>query len=214
MAPEGSWSTMELVSTIRGHLEDVEDPAEADRKLMGRVAGKDRGAQQAAMGRLFPRVRRTCIRLLGDTADADDAVQQSLLEILQSSGSFRGLSRLETWADRITTRTALKLSRERARWNSRMRESTETRQVPAVSKDQSATEASPRHPAKYLGDLPERQQTVLVLRHVLDYSIEEIATQTGVSPNTVKDRLLRGRRAIRKQIRRDQSIGVRRRVTS
>lgn len=204
---------MELVSTVRGHLRAVEDPADADRQLMERVAKRDRMAQQTAIDRLFPRVRCTCARLLGNTADADDAVQQALLEVLLSAGSFRGLSRLETWADRITTRTALRLSRDRVRWDSRIRGSVETGQIQAAARDRSVTEAAPRHPADYLRSLPERQQTVLVLRHVLEYSIDEIAEQTGVSPNTVKDRLLRGRRAIRKNIRRDQSIGVRRKVT-
>lgn len=205
---------MELVSTVRGQLRAVEDPADADRRLMERVAKRDRMAQQTAIDRLFPRVRCTCFRLLGNTADADDAVQQSLLEVLLSAGSFRGLSRLETWADRITTRTALRLSKDRARWDSRIRGTVETVHLPAAPRDGHMSEAAPRQTADYLRSLPERQQTVLVLRHVLEFSIDEIAEQTGVSPNTVKDRLLRGRKAIRKKIRRDQSIGVRRKVTS
>jgi RNA polymerase sigma-70 factor (ECF subfamily) len=47
---------------------------------------------------------------------------------------------------------------------------------------------------------------VLVLRHVLEYSIEEIASITESSPNTVKDRLLQARRQIRQGIRRDTAI--------
>jgi DNA-directed RNA polymerase specialized sigma24 family protein len=47
---------------------------------------------------------------------------------------------------------------------------------------------------------------VLVLRHGFEYSIDEIAELTGVSPNTVKDRLLRAREAIRRIIRREQLL--------
>jgi RNA polymerase sigma-70 factor (ECF subfamily) len=59
---------------------------------------------------------------------------------------------------------------------------------------------------EYLDRLSEPARTVLVLRHGFEYSIEEIAELTGVSPNTVKDRLLRAREAIRRIVRREQLL--------
>jgi DNA-directed RNA polymerase specialized sigma24 family protein len=44
-----------------------------------------------------------------------------------------------------------------------------------------------------LSELPEARRTVLVLRHVIGWSIQEIAEYTSVSVNTVKDRLLSAR---------------------
>ncbi|MFO0571899.1 MAG: sigma-70 family RNA polymerase sigma factor [Polyangiaceae bacterium] len=61
---------------------------------------------------------------------------------------------------------------------------------------------------EYLEQLPEAQREALVLRHVMGYSVSEIAEATEVSPNTVKDRLLRGTREMRRLIRRDQAIGL------
>jgi RNA polymerase sigma-70 factor (ECF subfamily) len=58
-----------------------------------------------------------------------------------------------------------------------------------------------------LAELPEAQRTALVLRHVMGYSVSEIAEMTEASPNTVKDRLLRGSREMRRSIRRDLAIG-------
>jgi len=66
---------------------------------------------------------------------------------------------------------------------------------------------------EYLDALPEPLRTVLVLRHVLDHSIEEIAETLGVSPNTVKDRLLRARERMRKLVRRERAIGAPRRAS-
>jgi DNA-directed RNA polymerase specialized sigma24 family protein len=45
---------------------------------------------------------------------------------------------------------------------------------------------------------------VLILRHGLEYSVEEIAEMFGISPNTVKDRLLRGRSALRRELGSDE----------
>jgi RNA polymerase sigma factor (sigma-70 family) len=64
----------------------------------------------------------------------------------------------------------------------------------------------PRHVAEYLDELPEVQRQVLVLRHVLDYSVAEIAEMVGAPIDTVKSRLLYARRALRKSIRRDRIL--------
>jgi RNA polymerase sigma-70 factor (ECF subfamily) len=58
----------------------------------------------------------------------------------------------------------------------------------------------------YLAQLPEARRVVLVLRHMMGYSIEDIAELTEVSPNTVKDRLLHARRQMRRSIRRDRML--------
>jgi RNA polymerase sigma-70 factor (ECF subfamily) len=62
--------------------------------------------------------------------------------------------------------------------------------------------------SEYLNELPDKQRTALVLRHVMGHSVGEIAELTGTSPNTVKDRLLRGAREMRRLIRRDLAIGT------
>jgi RNA polymerase sigma factor (sigma-70 family) len=53
---------------------------------------------------------------------------------------------------------------------------------------------------RYLEALSEPQRTALVLRHVMECSIEEIAEETNVSVNTVKDRLVRALARIRESI--------------
>jgi RNA polymerase sigma-70 factor, ECF subfamily len=48
--------------------------------------------------------------------------------------------------------------------------------------------------------LSEGHRTVLILRCGLEYSIEEIAELTQVSPNTIKDRLKRARECVRRSL--------------
>jgi RNA polymerase sigma-70 factor (ECF subfamily) len=64
----------------------------------------------------------------------------------------------------------------------------------------------PRELREYLAQLPESRRVVLVMRHMMDYTINEIAELTEVSPNTVKDRLLHARQQLRRAIRRDQMM--------
>jgi RNA polymerase sigma-70 factor (ECF subfamily) len=170
-------------------------------RLVALAAAGDGAAQEHLASLLRRRLRTIALAVLGHREDAEDATQNALLEILKSAPSYRGGS-LNAWADRIAVRTAARQARKRR-----------VRSAKELSSDDDALGASaPRSPLRhsiprpllhYLEELPETRRTVLVLRHVLEYSIAEIAEITESSPNTVKDRLLAARAQVRKTVRRE-----------
>lgn len=182
---------------------------EGDRKLMELVAAEDPGAQSTLVHRLLGRVQRATRALLRERADAEDAAQVALLEVLRSAGSFRGEGSIESWSDRIVVRTALRLARRRVSRQGRIDDHAEPDRLVGEGEEADAGLARadlPRDLQEYLRALPEARREALVLRHVLGYSIAEVAALTGVSPNTVKDRLLAAREELRRMIRRDHLI--------
>jgi len=170
-----------------------------DPKLMARVALAEPAAQAILVRRLLGRVQRLCRALLRNAHDAQDAAQVSMLEIFHAARGFRGDSSVERWADRITVRTALRIARSEKRAQ-RAPVDLEPLPISAGAFEQTVLAQ------EYLGRISERQRTVLILRHGFEYSIEEIAEMAGISPNTVKDRLLRGRGLMRKMLRREQLL--------
>jgi RNA polymerase sigma-70 factor (ECF subfamily) len=170
-----------------------------DLKLMALVSEGDLSAQRAVVRRLLQRAQRLAVSLLGRGADASDASQASLVEILRCAGEFRGESSLERWADRIVARTALRFARRERRARGADIGDHLERAVSPLGEDSLMVQ-------QYLDQLSAPQRSAIVLRHVFEYSVEEIADLTGVSPNTVKDRLLRGREQIRRLIRREDAI--------
>jgi RNA polymerase sigma-70 factor (ECF subfamily) len=167
-----------------------------DIELMAQVARGDAAAQRTLVRRLLRRIERVCRALLRNRYDADDAVQLSVLEILKSAGNYRGESSLERWVDRITARTALRAVASERRAHR-----------PPIDEEERIAPANAEHSLlarQYLDRLSDRQRSVLILRHGLEYSVDEIAEIAGISPNTVKDRLLRGRSALRRFFRHDQ----------
>ena len=162
-----------------------------------------------ACARLRPRIARIAQALLRHHADAEDATQASMLEILRCAESYHGGGSFDGWADRIAVRTTLRLARQRRVRGLRIGEE-EPDALPAERPDTHLREGLPREVAEYLSELPETRRTALVLRHVLGYSIDEIAELTSVSVNTVKDRLLAAREQMRKQVRRDIATTKRR----
>jgi RNA polymerase sigma-70 factor, ECF subfamily len=176
----------------------MSDPGE----LVSLAVAGDPAAQRLLVERLSRRVRSIALAVLGNTADAEDATQAIFMEVLQSLGSYQG-GKLSAWADRISVRTAARHARQR-----RVRGARDAGIDPEelVSELGSVTESSvPRPIVEYLGELAETRRVALVLRHVMGYTVDEIAELTEVSPNTVKDRLLRAREQLRRTLRRELS---------
>jgi RNA polymerase sigma-70 factor (ECF subfamily) len=179
-----------------------------DDKRLTASAVHDPAARDRLARRLAPRIRRLTGAFLRDAADAEDAAQAAMLEVLSAAAGFRGESKLEAWADRITVRIAIRAARARRLASVRGSAQLDPDQLASPS-EPDAPDALPREIAQYLDALPEARRSALVLRHALGYSLPEVAELTGVSVNTVKDRLLSAREAVRKLVRRDVALGAR-----
>lgn len=176
-----------------------------ERKLAALAGAGDPVSQQHLVTLLRPRVKGISLAILGHAADAEDATQTILLAVLESAASFRGGS-LWAWADRIAVRTAVRHARQRRVRATHLDSQADPDALGSDADWSTSGHGLPRPILDYLTELPETRRTALVLRHVLDYSIEEIAAITETSPNTVKDRLLQARRQLRQGIRRDLAI--------
>ena len=172
--------------------------------FMQLVAAGNARAQGEFIQLVQRRVRTIAMAILGHPSDAEDATQNILLELLRSARTYRG-DGLLSWTDRIAVRTAARHAQKR-----RVRAAITDADVDPEHLPQKNLELIehdiPRSLLEYLAELPEARRTVLVMRHVLEYSVQEIAELTETSPNTVKDRLLQGRAQMRRQIRRERTL--------
>jgi RNA polymerase sigma-70 factor, ECF subfamily len=175
-------------------------PAVADARLMQRVACHDKQAQREVAERLAPRVRRLCKALIEDSADADDAAQQALVEILQSAGTFQAEGRLEGWADTVTARTALRHAKKIRARRSIFEQVAQPERIASIVGDLRNKSATPRQLEGYLAQLSAEKRESFVLKHALGYTVDEIAALTDSPRGTVKDRLIAARRQLRKLI--------------
>jgi len=180
-------------------------PVSLDLESVLRAAKGDAKAQAWLAARVLPAVRRVTRSLATCAADSDDAVQLTLLEVLRSARTYRGLASVDAWASRIATRVTLRvLTQERRR-----QQRTTDVQVDGIAHEAPPTslcESIPHDLRFYIAQLPMSQRNALVLRHALGYSIDEIAEMTEVSRNTVKSRLRLGGATLHKMLRRDRKL--------
>jgi RNA polymerase sigma-70 factor (ECF subfamily) len=184
------------------------------------VAGALRGelqAQRALVERVLPQLRAVATALLGRSADADDAVQIALMRVLDGLASWRGDAALRHWVRRVGANVCLRLSEQNRRHARAVGDDADIDALDDGARDDDGGELTASSVQAYLERLPTAQREAVVLRHALGYSVEEIAALTQTAVGTVKSRLLSGREALRRLIRRDEAVddlaaGLRRRV--
>jgi RNA polymerase sigma-70 factor (ECF subfamily) len=181
-----------------------------ERELVERAARGDREAFERLVATHLPQVWKVVYRMLRNTEDAEDVVQEVFLTAFRSLSSFRGEAKLSTWLHRIAVTRALNrldLSSEKVARASHPLEQEGEDDGPApaiVLEDRSATplealEAKElmRRLADCLAKLPPAWRAVLALRDAESRSYEEIASLLSIALGTVRSRLARARLSLK-----------------
>jgi RNA polymerase sigma-70 factor (ECF subfamily) len=184
----------------------VETLQDADSELVAQAQGGALEAFEELARRHTQLIYRTLIAILGDPADAQDAMQDTLLSAFKHIGGFQGRSKFSTWLVSIARNAALQRLRDRRKIESLDQNQTEEdgdfrpRQVRAwqANPEQSHSKAEIRELVeKGLLQIPAKYRLVVVLRDIEQLSSEEVARQLGLTVPAVKTRLLRGRLMLR-----------------
>lgn len=136
---------------------------------------------------------RLCFVMLGNAADAEDAVQETLIRYLQKAPPFASDGHRKAWL--LTT--AKNRCRDMLRF--RLRHP----QTDIGYLQEMAAEPSENGILEALMSLPEKFRLVLTLYYVEEYRIEEIAQIIQKTPSAVKMRLQKGRRLLEEQYRKE-----------
>jgi RNA polymerase sigma-70 factor (ECF subfamily) len=137
-------------------------------------------------------------RVGGDTAVAEDLLQETVIEAVRSASGFRGDAQLSTWMCAIARRRlARHYEAERKAEVGRSR----LRVVAEAALDESLQHAEQREEvARALGRLPALHRQVLVLKYLDELPVEEVAAQVGRSRVQVQSLLQRARDGLRREL--------------
>jgi RNA polymerase sigma-70 factor (ECF subfamily) len=166
-----------------------------------------------------------CYRMLGSFADAEDALQDTLLAAWQGLAGFEGRASLRTWLYKIATNTCLNTRRAASRrpakeWDvpnveppepSRLGEVVWLQPFPDTLLE-GAIGVPPGPEARYeqaeaislafvtaLQVLPPRQVAVLILRDVLGFHASEVADMLGSTVESANSALKRARASLQRR---------------
>lgn len=156
-------------------------------------------------------IYRLALKILGDTQDAEDVLQNTFLKALQNLPTFEGRSSLSTWLYRIAVNESLMLIRKRrpevqvSAGDSDSEEDEDYLPIQFVDWTTIPEEAMLSSEAvTYLDQaiqrLPPKLRLVFLLRDVEGLSIRETSETLGLTETAVKTRLLRARLFLREQL--------------
>lgn len=166
-------------------------------ELVGRALSGDAASMEALLLRLLPRARNLVRYLIRGDREVDDIVQTSLLLIARRLCTFEGRGAFTAWADRLVARTTFAELRRRDHLT-RTEPPPFLEGVPDPDDVPSPLDyAVRRRVVRLLDQLSVPQRTALVLHHVLELTVPEIAFETGVPVETVRSRLRLGRDRLR-----------------
>lgn len=146
---------------------------------------------EARLAELRPRLHRYCARMTGSTVDGEDVLQDTLVKALQARSAGTAVDNLEGWLLRIAHHTSLDFLRRRGR--NRVVPLTEEIEEPSIAETDLVMVGF-----QAFMRLPELQRCAVILKDVLEHSIEEIAAIADCTPAAAKSALQRGRAALRR----------------
>jgi RNA polymerase sigma-70 factor (ECF subfamily) len=207
----------------------------------GGLLEQAKAGDEDAFGRLVEPHRRAlyahAYRMLGSTADAEDAVQESLLNAWRGLARFEGRSSLRSWLYRIATNASLRIIERRPNralpidygppsepGDPRGEPLVESVWIEPVADDSLGLESGLASPAaRYelresvelafiaaLQHLPPRQRAVLILRDVLGFSAREAAEVLEATPASIDTALQRAHQTVDDRLpEQDQQVTLR-----
>jgi RNA polymerase sigma-70 factor, ECF subfamily len=180
--------------------------ARDEMELIQRCVGGDRAAFDALVSRHYRGIYSMLYQMTGSADDASDLTQETFVRAYSRLETFQLGRPFSAWLRRIASNLCIDMLRKR--------------RTPTVSLDQQAeagfeladtsVEGSPedrleigeeaRRVLAAVQKLPEKQRTVVVLRHLEGMSLEEISRCLGMPLGTVKVNLFRARETMRKLV--------------
>jgi RNA polymerase sigma-70 factor (ECF subfamily) len=139
---------------------------------------------------LRPSLHRYCSRMTGSVFDGEDVVQDTLFHAYRKLDTFDDSRPLEPWLFRIAHNQCISfLRRQRARLKTQSATAVEDLIKPEVPFGSSLNQAIER----LILNLPPKERACVLLKDVLDCSLQEIAETVGSTVGGVKAALKRGR---------------------
>ena len=156
------------------------------------------------------RVYGMCLRMIKNSADAEDLTQQAFLQLFRKIGTFRGESGFSTWLHRVTVNIVLMHLRRKKPTeilceDLDRRASDDEGPREHASSDTSMLGAIERfNLMRAIRKLPSGYKQIFLMHDVIGYEHSEIAGLLGCSTGCSKSQLHKARKRLRRLLQGEQ----------
>jgi len=177
-----------------------------DARLIARAKGGDEQAFEALFHAYERRVYLLCVRMTGDSSEAEDLTQETFLQIFRKISTFRNESAFATWLYRVAVNVVL-MHHRRKRLQVVPFEHTDLSQEEPVRREYGAEDRTLVGLVdrivirRAIRQLPEGRRAIFVLHDMEGYRHTEIAELQDCSIGNSKSQLSRARWNMRQLLR-------------
>lgn len=182
----------------------------SEHEAIERAQQGDAESFEALYGLHKRRVYSLCLRMTGNTAEAEDLTQEAFLQLFRKIATFRGESAFSTWLHRLTVNVALMHLRKKGLPEVSLEEMLEP-QEDGPKKDVGARDRALAgcidrvNLQRSIESLPPGYRIVFVLHDVEGYEHNEIAGMMGCSIGNSKSQLHKARLKLRELLKLSQA---------
>ena len=151
---------------------------------------------------------RFALRMLGSAQEAEDIVQEVMLQMWDRRQDISNLNNVEAWCMRIVKNRSLDaLKARRNQKHAQVEEEVLAEYTPDPQRQAEVSDTMEiMH--KLIGQLPEKQRMLIHLREVEGHSYQEIAQIMDISLSQVKVNLFRARNNLKEKLLYLESFGT------
>jgi RNA polymerase sigma factor (sigma-70 family) len=167
-----------------------------DERLIKAAQNGDATSLTAVVMESQPHVRRFAVSLCASPQDAEDAAQEALIILYRRIGTLRATGALATWMFRIVRNECLRQVRLLVSRSGETADGPEGRPEPSAE-DEVLRRLEIERIATAVGELPQDQRQVLIMRDLQGLPGRVVARSLGLSVPAMKSRLHRARATLR-----------------
>jgi RNA polymerase sigma-70 factor (ECF subfamily) len=182
-------------------------PDMTEQEAIGQAQLGDAAAFECLYRSHSRRVYALCLRMIGNSTEAEDLTQEAFLQVFRKIHTFRGESAFSTWLHRLTVNTVLMRLRKKTIPVTPLEDSVHGDEFDEQKKEFGApdlmlTGSIDRvHLERAIAQLPPGYKRAFVLHDVHGYQHHEIAKMLGSSIGNSKSQLHKARARLRKLLR-------------
>jgi RNA polymerase sigma-70 factor (ECF subfamily) len=189
----------------------------SEAEAIERAKQGDGGCFEALYGMHKRRVYSLCLRMTGNTAEAEDLTQEAFLQLYRKIATFRGESAFSTWLHRLAVNVVLMHLRKKGLPEVSLQETLEPTEEDGPKKDIGAQDQvlagsiDRVNLERAIESLPPGYRIIFVLHDIEGYEHNEIAEMMGCSIGNSKSQLHKARMKLRDllKVTRAERAGIR-----
>ena len=176
-----------------------EETRSVDAELVARMKAGDLAAFEEVYRQHGRRLYNLGLRMLGQPADAEDALQDVFLQAFRKLGSFKGDAALGTWLYRLAMNLYLDRLRSRGAHDDRATDRLEAAGPAAMQERDPGVEMAVNRLdlERALAELPAGYRAAFVLHDVEGFEHREVGAILGISEGTSKSQVHKARMRLR-----------------